>query len=79
MVTADELKTLRQITSEIDELVTAYYERHIKCNHTYSLLGWHMGVKDEEIEIRYGFTDHYDERCYDETIISIEDLNEDYE
>jgi hypothetical protein len=38
-----------------------------------------MGVKDDEIEIRYGFTDHHDERCYDETIINIEDLSEDYE
>ena len=75
MLLLDEIKYYKAIGEKIDTLVKNYYNEVIVCNDTYKLLSWRL-LENNEIMIIYSFFDYHDERCNDDTTVTIEQLNE---
>lgn len=75
MLLLDEIKYYKAIGDKIDVLVKNYYNEVIVCDDTYELLSWEL-LENNEIMIIYSFIDYHDERCNDDVIVTIEQLNE---
>ncbi len=75
-ITIDEINTYRKIGDKIEILAKAYYDEFIYCNRTYEYLGWEL-LENNEIRINYSFIDYRSERCHDDFILTLEELNGD--
>lgn len=76
MLTREKIETYLTIQKEIGILVRLYYEEFIKCDDGYTLNKWSL-TPNNDIEIQYSYYDYRDERCYDDIILSIDELNGD--
>lgn len=75
MLSLDEILYYKYLGHKIDVLVKNYYNEVIVCDYTYELLSWEL-LENNEIMIIYSFIDYHDERCNDDVIVTIEQLNE---
>ena len=76
MLTQDKIKAYKEIDNELSKLVHLYFDEFIKCDSSYELESWNITHDLTGVVIEYSFTDHYDSRCYDDTTVTIEDLND---
>ena len=73
MLTEKELETLKELISKVEKLVNSYYEKNIKTDDTYSLIGWDLETNGVRIYSHYlGYNDDIEEQT---TFVTLEELN----
>ena len=75
-LTSEDIKTYIELQKKIGKFVFAYFDEFIRCDNSYELESWNITHDLTGVVIEYSFTDHYDSRCYDDTTVTIEDLND---
>ena len=73
MLTEKELETLKELISKVEKLVNSYYEKNIKTDDTYSLIGWDLETNGVRIYSNYlGYNDDIEDHT---TFVTLEELN----
>lgn len=73
MLTEKELETLKELISKVEKLVNSYYEKNIKTDDTYSLIGWDLETNGVRIYSNYlGYNDDIEDQT---TFVTLEELN----
>ena len=75
-LTKDKIKIYKEIGDNLQNHVIKYFEEFIKCDGSYVLEGWYIrNAEYNEIEIHYSCGDHNGNNYYEETIVTIDELN----
>lgn len=75
-LTKDKIKLYKEIGDNLQNHVIKYFEEFIKCDGSYILEGWYIrNTEYDEIEIHYSCSDHNGNNYYEETIVTIDELN----
>lgn len=74
-LTKEDIQKYIELGNKIDTFVKRYYNKNI--HQTYcdcEFADWEL-TENKTIRIIYSFRDYYDERCFDDYTLTIEELN----
>lgn len=73
-LTTEELSTYLYVLKKIKKLVEVYFKEHICSDGSYEMDKWEI-VDLDKINISYAFIDEYFKPCYEERVVTLNELN----
>ena len=76
MLTTNDIKKYKEIEEELTKLIHMYFDEFIKCDNSYQIEDWCIrNAECFEIEIHYSCTDYKNNFFYEDTIVTLDELN----
>lgn len=75
-LTNEDIKTYIELQEKISKFAFAYFDEFIRCDSSYELESWNITHDLTGVVIEYSCVDHNDKRWYEDTTVTIKELND---